>query len=267
MNLHITRLAKILLVVVMGNFVAACDEEDSEKPNTPDTGAIPKIASLSWINNISGDSGWKKFTYDAKGRIAKEERRNIILSWDKSSELVYEFETVYKYTDAEIVATRTELGDTEFISSITTYQLNNKGLVKDEYIQEYMFAGSEPSEKTNVRSYVYDENGYLKQVQRYGSFARITEYVVSDQNIHRIKDPHIEYYYDKTNTLGLNNYGISFFGKDSKNLYKRGGPPEWHDFEYHEYEFDAKGRPVKDIQTYQEAGQLNMSTYTYVYTN
>ena len=70
-----------------------------------------------------------------------------------------------------------------------------------------------------------------------------------------------EFNTDKLNTIGYYNLGISFYGKSNKNLVKKA--TYGTDFDSYTYEYDSKGRVIKEIVSKTTRGtSYTVCTYT-----
>lgn len=211
----------------------ACDKSKDELPGTQ-PGFIPKLSKIAYYEGASLIR-ITTIQYDTQGRLIKMELTN----WRDET---------YHYGQDIIIREASFLNseDTEFID---TLQLNNDGLV--------IF---DPRDGSN---YEYTSEGYRQR--QFASFGDYSSTISNgnttlttnrdwvSQNI--ISTNEYTFLPDKLNTIGSENVGITFYGKQDKNLlyedtftYLYGGR---HDqtIHHYSYEFDDKNRVKKKMRS------------------
>lgn len=204
----------------------SCDKSDDNPAHK-----IPRIKTIT--HGTSPNSDKEFYEYDSMGRVI-----SITITGHTPGH------TQYVYLENKIV----RMSDS-FIQLDTLY-LNNKGLVMRE-----MFGST---------TYEYDANGYCNHSIFYNSDGKIgMEYQsqVSDGNqtvleiwetfnkqlVHSTTREY-EFLPNSVNTIGEENKGITFYGKQDKNLLsvetERNTGSESSDQRHYSYQIDAKNRVV-----------------------
>lgn len=210
----------------------ACDKSNDEL-----TGAQTGLPKLSKIAYYEGTSLIRITTiqYDAQGRLIKMDLTN----WG---------EETYRYGQG-IIIRQVSFLNSDDPANIDTLQLNTDGLV--------IF---DPRDGSN---YEYTPEGYrLRQYASYGNYSSTvsngnttitTNKDWESQNI--ISTNEYTFLHDKLNTIGNENVGITFYGKQDKNLlsedsftYLYGGRHDQTIYSY-SYEFDDKNRVKKKMRS------------------
>lgn len=211
----------------------ACDKSKDELPGTQPE-LIPKLSKITYYEGASLIR-ITTIQYDAQGRLIKMDLTN----WRDET---------YQYGQSSIIRQVSFL-NSDAPEYIDTLQLNTDGLV--------IF---DPHDESN---YEYTPEGYrLRQYASYGDYSSI----VSNGNTtittqrdwesqHIISTNEYTFLPDKLNTVGSENVGIAFYGKQDKNLlsedmftYLYGGR---HDqtIHHYSYEFDNKNRVKKKMRS------------------
>lgn len=209
---------------------------------------IPKIKTVTeWIQEIDAQGnlknsdtliGFATYNYDKLGRLTS-------MTGNLRTEDVY----VITYNSSNLI-TMLEDGNTNTLS------LNSNGYV-------YLKSGKYKNE-----SY-YDNYGFEKYMN-----SAIT--VVDNGNLIEYKDSSqtVKYeYYKELNTIGNFNKGISFFGKDSKNLCKSRTSiyPQRSEtyIQRYNYKFDTENRVIESVETSIDNTKSSYwrITMKYTYTN
>jgi hypothetical protein len=209
--------------------ISSCKKDDDE--STFQFDKYPRIKSIQSL----GKSGYTlNFEYDSKGRLIKSDQDGIIQK--------------FEYSDSKVINT--------FPGSQGTllYFLNADGL----------------ADSTNYGIiYGYNENGYMVH-QFYDTNNEWTITILNGNRSRaiRIVSGYLSYsdysYNQKNNTIGNENNGMGFEGKQNINLtskeiyYKLCYFP---DTIYHSYDFDIKDRVVKQIIV--NSGKSDTILYTY----
>ena len=222
------------------------------------------VTQIQWIGNKlvrikqtadrqTGD--FYGLTYDSLGRI---------LTSHNFGDAYWE----YRYTGNLVIKELINHGKVD--SPIDTFKLDDRGLA----VQENYNDNGWP----NVNEFSYDKDGFLIQTRFLldGNCIGTAKWIISDGN--QIKSSYIDdnntirstvyysYYMDKLNTLGNENDGIAYRGRDSKNLIKErveiynGGDTS---VLLYQYQFDDKERVVQKV-VHQKNGELKDSL-TYIY--
>lgn len=230
----------ILLGIFMMFF--SCNEKDTTEEIIPL--AFPKIKSVTYYENNRVQL-INSFEYDSLGRCAKM-ATTTVNNTDNTSFTRY---NTYRYTPGKVLVNR--IYDEFNHSGQDTIFLNEQGL------------RIKTANGNEVRE--YDANGFLLQRKEFKPVAvtEVYSFEVSNENTVKIIDT-IELTTDTTvsstvyytfipnsvNTIGSQNMGFYFEGKQNKNLVK-----DYHtDILYRDpalyrdsysYEYDAKGRVTK----------------------
>lgn len=210
--------------------VSSCKKDDNG--STFQFDKYPRIKSIQY--GVDSSSSIDYYEYDSKGRLNKLNQYGSILK--------------IEYSDTKVAWISQDSKDTML------YKLNSKGLAIS--VTDYLY-------------YEYDENGYLIHwyidVTNAGFISILNGNMSSGKRIY--SDDTTFYIYEfsqKNNTIGNENKGMSFLGKQNINLtskqisLKNSEPP---DTVYYSYEFDIKGRVVKQIEN--QAGKTHITMYTY----
>ena len=226
--------ATVLVMVFVG-----CKKEDTNKTNTTSNSVVstPKILKEYEYNILNDsiilDSSIITYSYDNKGRLATKKEDNYTESYTYVSANLINVSRLHYKNDVSI--------DSWEYSII----LDSKGLAIKHYV----------SEKDTLFLYFTPE-GFLKGNKN----SNVLE--VLDGNVLKVgkeETTTYEYYLDKINTIGNDNRGMSFMGKDSKNLVKTVKytgttvntvskmKRSTSDYSY-TYEFDSKNRVVKSTK-------------------
>jgi len=202
----------VALIVVTG--ISGCKKEDDD--TSKKAGVTPKIKTLSYYDPWSLATRTETYAYDAQGRVT-----TVTTSFsDGSSGSVVS----YSYGTNYMTETRPGIGP-------KTYALNSDGYVSDYFLgtQTYDADGHVTSDGTHTYTWA---NGNL----------------ISSTN-----DPSgsltFTYHTDKTNTIGNDNKGMSFFGKESKNLINTSTNGSGTVLVY-SHEYDSQGRVTKETGKY-----------------
>jgi hypothetical protein len=226
----------ILSATVLAMVFVGCKKEDTNKTNTTSNSvaSTPKILKEYEYNILNDsiilDSSIITYSYDNKGRLATKKEDNYTESYTYVSANLINVSRLYYKNDVSI--------DSWEYSII----LDSKGLAIKHYV----------SEKDTLFLYFTPE-GFLKGNKN----GNVLE--VLDGNVLKEGTTTYEYYLDKINTIGNDNRGMSFMGKDSKNLVKtvkytgttvntvNEMKRSTSDYSY-TYEFDSKNRVVKSTK-------------------
>jgi hypothetical protein len=236
-------LRSYLLFIALFVILFSCKKDDDQTQTS-----IAKIKEIDhWINGSIVSS--ETYQYDSKGRIIREIEKAII-----NDSLTYTFNYMYYYSGSTITV---KYGlNSDSMELLSSYILNSKGLVISvtnfnsgsntyEYNSEgYLVKKISTSKSGETDSTLYDyQNGNIVSWTFAGSVSYTKTY---------------QYLTNTTNTIDLENKGISFFGKQSKNLILNviTQYPDQTDTIAYTYEFDSKNRVEKQIK--------NSSTTSYI---
>lgn len=274
------RTTLILSMAAIALAFASCTK-DSESPTT--TTATTRIATM--VEHKGSDVETNTFQYDGKGRLISQ-KINI-------DEVVLDV----SYEVGKVIVKRKGIeGAGKYHEDISTYTLNDKGLAisdnliclrnNDDNMNSLMTYDSDKyltHRTTSDKYYAYVDdftisNGniltYTSKESKNSASANSTKYPQSillphtyslDLGIRKptatksasISTTTYQYYTDKANTMGVENMGVEFLGKQSQNLIKsetKNGTAK-----NYTYEFDSKGRVTKKI-----CDDGWFTTYTYV---
>lgn len=220
---------KLLLAIMLVGTAClfSCSKDDND--NLP---GIPMISSISMGRYPSPNP--IKLSYNSENKLVSYSLENTV---------------EHSYTYGNGTVTREIFGFVGQVLAIDVYTLNNKG----QAISSVTYADEIGIGESTRTTYEYDENGYMtrKVVVAYPNDSAITIYTVLDGNV--ISETcsgksyaysyTYDYYYDKSNTIGDENQGIYFLGKQSVNLVRKIISDA--DVRTFTYEFDEKGRVSK----------------------
>lgn len=242
----------LIALVCLVAFSACHKSEDNEiTPPIPGNNETPPIPKIKEITSYADDIEYNKKTFE----------------YDRQGRLVYTINTAgttetYTYTPGKAVKKIYFPHDKS--TKLYTYVLNDKGLAVYE-------------EETKER-FEYDEHGY--RIKAISSFTRIS--TIEEGNTVQTADwstlegaPELfsvtdnQYLHDQPNTIGDENMGITFLGRQNKNPlrwvmrtdYRNGKvSTEWGSITFW-YEYDDHMRIVKSSNSHSHGPIIR---YTYV---
>ncbi|MGE5108282.1 MAG: hypothetical protein ACM3H8_12100 [Sphingobacteriales bacterium] len=247
----------LLLCIAISFFVSSC-----KKDNPPAFQSQLFQGEHSRVKTKTGSNYSYSYFYDVKGRVIKE------TSSDGSR---YQ----YSYTDTSIVqitynasspidtiifkldtATgRVTKRTNVYPGSFNTYTYNaNKQILTD---QSTLVIPNNPDTKSEYR-YYYNSSNNLDSL--------IYKYNIGTASPGAYAYHYDEYYTDKINTTGYENFGQLFYGKSNNNLIKalrfidNAGVTTTYNYEY---TFDLQNRVIKSVQTVSGTTTKYETTYTY----
>jgi len=236
--------SKFLLLALVSLLVAFSSCDKSKDDPTP---KVPKIKTIT--HGTSSNSDKEYYEYDQSGRL-----KSITYTGHTSGN------SQYLYFKDKIVWQST------FFPELDTLYLNEEGMVVSE-----MFGSI---------THEYDAKGYCVKTSGYGSGGEVDleyKYKVSDENttvldvweivneklVYRITNDY-EFLPNSNNTIGNENMGVSFYGKQNKNLLSASTQIyvgfNYPDQENYHYEKDAQNRVVK---RWRERDPQFFDVYTY----
>jgi hypothetical protein len=234
---------------------SACKKNSNDnEPYIPDNGSsIPKIAT------ITGSVDTTFFQYNSSGKLIKE------INWSGYQTLEYSGNTVTlkDYSKGGVIQSTEIYTLNPRGQAISSSYTGKKKSTEGKYLSEGNFS--------TTYTYEYDNNGYLIR-EMYPISESIHDtvvYTITNGNVTQVKYPGNEYfnytYTNSNNTIGKENEGISFLGKQNKNL----GKSSTHTYQSQTsnpttstYEYDNKGR-VKMLTTSDGSSSWSV-TYTYI---
>lgn len=189
------------------------------------------------------------------------------------------FKTTFTYETSKVTVSEFESDGTLSYSEI--YTLNSKGLaISSTSAGKKKKSGNITADRLMLKNcasttatYEYDANGYMTKVTMSdGSTTSSSTLVITDGNPTSgtatsegfTFNMLFAYFTDKTNTIGQENEGITFLGKQSKNLLKSATVSfiGYSSSTNYVYEYDSKNRVTKQTETDSD-GNSYMTTYTY----
>jgi hypothetical protein len=260
----------LLLITIL--FSSSCNKKkDTTTPSTPATAKI-----LKEISHSTTSIDTTKYFYNSSGKPVK------ITSSSDTSYTTIEYSSTavtLKFFDKNNVLTTQEIFNLNSSGLATTAVVTDftKSSKSNILLRNRIFSKGNNSTSYNF-SYTYDSNGYLTHEIKSFPGATITDnYTISNGNTISYTEVQVAgsttnnssgnytFLTDKTNTIGMQNCGIAFLGKDNKNLesvlvrtYSSGSNTTNYNYEY-----DSKNRVTKMTET----PSVN-STYTeYFYTD
>ena len=225
----------ILTTAILAMVFVGCKKDDVSPTNSTSTSvsSTPKILKEYEYNILNDsiilDSSIITYSYDDKGRLATKKEDNYTESYTYLSANLIKVSILYFKNDVSI--------DSEEYSIM----LDSKGLA----VKHYIF------EKDTLFLY-FSPEGFFKN--KSGNLIEVL-----DGNVLKEGTTTYEYYLDKINTIGNDNRGMPFMGKDSKNLVKTvkytgttvntvsKRKRSTSDYSY-TYEFDSKNRVIKSTK-------------------
>lgn len=257
----------VFIVLILGEMISALSCKKDEETPAP-APSIPKLQTQVFYTD-NKVTEFYSFEYDAAGRLSK---------WLFSDGHYLTFE----YASGSV--TEYIYNSDNSLQSTASFILNEKGLVVSQSDSWKSPArphsmgsgdhlkGSETGQSTIT--YEYNSGGYMiKSIYVSGSYTYTETFVITNGNrFSQIFSENyngevntttytFDYYYDKTNTIDLENMGITYFGKSNKNLIKKimEISPNYDTLSYF-YEFDAKNRVIKK----QGKSPANYVTFSYL---
>ena len=244
----------MLVALLAGMALCGCQKDDDASSNeNGGTGVkgTPLIATMT----IHNDKVVKtvSYKYDGKGRI-------ISYNSDAVEASNYFKNVTFTYSESKIVEQVT-LGDKSTLTIES--KLNGKGLA----ISSVWKNGN--GEIQNSSEAEYNDDGYLihkKDVDKKGNYECSYSYTIENGNVvKKVRASNngygetetYTYYTDKPNTIGNEDGGLFYYGKQSKNLLKsktNGGHTDTYT-----YEFDSKNRVTKQL-----CSDGSYTEYTYI---
>ena len=238
--------------------LSSCSGEDSDPSRPGDVNGMSgqRVAFTSSTNTNSDYTSTASYLYDSKGRL-----KEVVYGSSYPGYTGYEAYQRFEYTATSVTKRKLDWQYTE--EDVYVYTLNSSGN-----------AVSLDVDGVPWYTYTYDADGYL--IERKDVTYDLTDALVyvngdvmsrtrtyPDGNVITTAYAH---YSDKENSLGDSNYGITFFGKDSKTLFKKGHCSvyngEFAEGASFEYVFDAKGRAVEKREIYDNSTFTEYITYT-----
>lgn len=247
---------KIITKLLIGAFIMcviiSCKKGDGDTPQSQYI-RIKKITP-------EDTNGFKtSYEYDSKGRVIKLNMNGGI--------------RYYEYSDYDVKFIFPSSVNPPYSCDTTIFLLNPNGLAKSSNAIKVGFGWK----------YEYDNNGYLIKSEGpsdtyYKSSTRLVKNTILDGNISVSNEFYIENdtirdtityvyeYYKTLNTIGLENVGISYLGKQNRNL--RSKEIRYHSSElpqtiYYTYEFDNFNRVVKLNLIQYDSSKTTITLYTY----
>lgn len=283
----------IVSMLLMGNlFFSSCNKDkiDPETESTPLISSEPLIAIESSYNKEDYLFSGESYQYDNHGRLIKR------ISYDTSySTMEYSASTIIvkNYEGGELKSTSTALlNDLGLCTSFSfanssyqeAYEYESDGYRKytinegDTWLFTYtynVFEGNyatitillEDKSKT-VNSATVKEDKFLQSSfiptnleNRFAPYNKLKSKAISNTN-----KSDFQFYTDKKNTIGNENRGMSFLGKQNKNPIKKTTYSNFSGSDFVDtetisftYEYDAKGRITKQL-----SDDGNYTIYTYI---
>jgi hypothetical protein len=251
------KLNKTMLVALLaGMALCGCQKDDDACSNeNGGTGVkgTPLIATEILYNGDGRILRSTSLTYDSKGRLIRF-NRNVVIQDNEAKSVIY------TYSESSILLKHTYATNSIIIGVLS---LNAKGLaVSNVYKKE----NGEIESSSDVD---YDGNGFLihkKDVEKKSNYECNYSYTIENGNVVKMvsasnsgysETETYTYYTDKPNTIGNENHGVFYCGKQSKNLLKS-KTNRGHTDTY-TYEFDSKNRVTKQL-----CSDGSYTEYTYI---
>jgi hypothetical protein len=221
------------------SLMVACKKDAHQDPIKP---LAPRIKTVSFDNDL------RTYTYDSKGRVTK-----IVFSLYGRDE--------YSYTNTAITRTHYDLADT--VTSAYVYKLDAKGMAigftstsTPDYIYAMSYtAAGELSTNNEIHSKAGQPDRSWDKTYYYtnNNLDSVATAYNDGTNTSTVKDYFDEYYTDKVNTIGNDNYGQAWLGASSRNALKAardigsdntGFQPQTT----YQYEYDSQSRITKQLR-------------------
>lgn len=256
----------------------ACDKDNDNAENSSN----PLLSSVSYYYNGQSE-GTETYQYDKQGRLIK-------MTYDDGEYSLIEYSastvTVKDYEDGELGYTvilnlnsKGQCVSQDEDGDLTAYEYDSNGYRKssvyesDDYIYtetftvsggNYVTIVSEDQSITKSASIIspdlFRKSNLFKKL---GMSSKPQNTLKSTANYSSKTD--FQFYLDKSNTIDYENMGVSFLGKQNKNLIKEEKRTSTYESETYTdittytYEYDSIGRVTK-----QTDNDGSYSTYTYI---
>jgi hypothetical protein len=259
--------------------LASCTKDKSSSPAFHDS--IPRIQTVTEYFNGATERV-TSFLYDTSSRLVKVSFHEILENQQYYDTLIYNGSTIVMNT----YSNKNKLIESEI------FTLNSNNLV-------VLMTDTFGEQKKSVRHFLdlrlqeheaniygYDENGYQTleiSTNEYGGTHRyeksysagnlITstyQYMANDTVIQNGAST-FKYYSDKSNTIGNENRGIAFLGKQNTNLLSNILDQKWLTTDTlslitdYRYEFDSKNRVIKQYITPRNGDNDDVTYLTFTY--
>lgn len=247
----------ILFIACLLTFTYSCKKTNNNAqagPYVPNI-SYPKIDYE--IDSVNGDTIY--FFYNSQGNLIKEKYTNIyvdlVYTTNKVNVNVYEnYSLTYTY---EYFLNSSGLATTAIETSLNKSETNNNNL---HFINNNVLKNT-----TDTTYYYYNSYGYLISA-KYGT--ELYNYTYLNGNLTTEISPYdtttYQYFDGKLNTVGNNNIGVNFLGKQNKNLlkttiyYNSGQPYQTVNYNY---EYDINGRVKTEIINSNYSNQTTFYKY------
>jgi YD repeat-containing protein len=244
---------KLIILFSTVAILGSCSKKNSGIDGNNNNNNNGNPVSLSGkLKTATFEGGVETYSYDNQGRA-------ILITNSDSKK------TVYEYTPGLVTVRYFNSAGVNSITHVHELNGNGKSIRRTD---------------TNKPGYEelrdYNADGTLKKsTVKDGAVVTVHDYFYSDGNLEMSKTfengIHLgsimyTYYSDKINNLSNVEKGSDFTGKPNKNLLKSVSYEDENGFVFSvinsQYEFDAKGRVIKLIETL-EGGTPEIGTYTY----
>jgi len=268
-----------LFILLTGVFIfSSCNKGNTDSPYANDS--IPKIQKIAEFYNGSKQRE-TSFTYDSNARLIK-----VLYNEIYSSEQFYDS---LSYTSTTV--TRTTYNRNHKFMEQEVFTLNSKHLAvvmtdtlgEEKKSARLHFKYGSLENESNI--YVYDLDGYQTleiTSNEFGGIHRfektfangnlvssIYQYMANDTVI--LNGNSYFNYFDNLNTIGNQNRGIFFLGKQNTNLISSLTDQRWHSTDTlhlttsYRYEYDSRKRVVKQFISPNQGENDDVTYLEYTY--
>ena len=271
-----------LITAIIGSLVfTGCKDDD---PATPEV-VIPKLKTATYYDGTEVTPSYSEaYEYNASGQIVKivaEDNSYVTVEYS-TGKITLKFVDELGVQDPNIE--EFILNDKGlYVSSASTWKKSLKSSIKKNYKSQLKsqlsILGSSSTTLTyNADNYLIEENS--TEIDGLNNSSDITTYTITSGNttgreyvstyndVSTTSNDTFEFFTDKTNTIGYENMGVTFFGKQDNNLQKK-RTQTGESYSYisnYSYEYDSYGRVTKQIEK-DEANTIIYGQTTYTYTD
>jgi hypothetical protein len=276
MKINISFFTLVFLIL----FLPSCKKDNSGSPAFHDS--IPKIQTVTEYFNGEKERV-TSFSYDASSRLVR-------VSFDEIYNNQKYYDTII-YNGATITMTTYDAKNKLIESEIFTLNSNQLAVLMTDTLGEQKKSSFRPfldfslqDHEANI--YGYDDNGYQTLEISTNEFGGTHRYEKSYSNGNLVSSSYeymandtliqsgasvFKYYTDKSNSIGNQNRGIPFLGKQNTNLLLSISDQKWHSYDTlrlttsYRYEFDNQNRVVKQFVSPQNSENEDVTYLTFTY--
>lgn len=265
----------LVLVAICATLFSGCKKDDSDDPASRVAGAkISKVTEYVNGKVYSTDT----YQYDGSGRLSKatyNTGQSTTFEYIGSSVVVKDYSKDGSTDDNYGVFNLNSKGLATSVSNVQAGSTEKKAKIDTKLGRNGLFA-SVASDDVDC-TYEYDNDGY--QIRELWSDNQDKNYVIANGNVVSSYgtwewgyEETYELLKDKKNTIGYENMGIFFMGRQDANLRSsvtsknKDEYGKWHTYkDSYTYEYDSKNRVIKKTEISEgEQTSNRYTTYTYI---